>query len=195
MGNSQGKEQSYIQGLVNGDTQIIKTIYQNFAPRILQQIIKQGGTKEDVEDIFQDALLIIFNKAQQPDFQLTSGFYTYLYGICQYLYFNKKKKKSNQVITLEADKTFTNSGIDIEQDLVTIERKKLYDDILAQLSSICRQILTQGAKGFSITEIKQQLGLSSNAYTRLRKNRCKHKLLTLIKKDKRYRELSNFTHE
>ena len=183
------QETKYIEGLLRGDTTLIRSIYRQYVPKVAGYIQRWGGSKQDVEDIFQDALMIIYNKAQQEDFQLTSSFYAYLLGICQRLWYNKKKKKANQMITLEQNETYMIDDQSIVEEMITLEKQQLLDDNLQNLSAVCRQILTMGAKGSSIKEIMTVLGLNSETYTRTRKARCKKKLIELIKNDPRLKEL------
>jgi DNA-directed RNA polymerase specialized sigma24 family protein len=89
--------QQYIAGLLNNDHAILREIYENYADRIKHHIIKNGGTANDAKDVFQDALMIIYKKAQSEDFELTSQFYTYLFGICHFVFKRKRKKMTESV--------------------------------------------------------------------------------------------------
>ncbi|RMG84204.1 MAG: sigma-70 family RNA polymerase sigma factor, partial [Bacteroidetes bacterium] len=40
------REEVYVRGLVNHDTEVIKEIYDNYAEGIRQHIVENGGTSE-----------------------------------------------------------------------------------------------------------------------------------------------------
>ena len=98
-------DREYIQGLIHEDRKVIEAIYQNFSGRISNYIMRKGGSSEDAKDIFQDALLIIMDKVQHSDFQLTSSFSTYFFGVNKYLWLNKAKGKSRKSVLLPDDNT------------------------------------------------------------------------------------------
>ena len=86
------KDKIYIEGLLRHDKKILENIYKNFSKRIEIHIVKNGGTVEDARDTFQDALMVIYNKSQSKDFELTSQFYTYLFGIVRFIWIRKSQR-------------------------------------------------------------------------------------------------------
>lgn len=47
-------------------------------PKIEKLILSNGGSKSDAEDLFQEALIIFYEKVQQSNFELRSSISTYL---------------------------------------------------------------------------------------------------------------------
>ena len=85
----QKMKQDYFKALIEGEEKGLRKLYEAFLPRIGHFITTHGGTKEDARDIFQDALMIIYQKANEGKLELTSNFYTLLYGICRKLWRNE----------------------------------------------------------------------------------------------------------
>jgi DNA-directed RNA polymerase specialized sigma24 family protein len=86
---STNPQQYYIQGLISGNSDVLNLIYQNFEPRIKEYVTRKGGRSEDAQDIFQEALIIILQKAKKIEFELRSSFYSFLFGICRNLWLQK----------------------------------------------------------------------------------------------------------
>ena len=128
----------YIKGLLTNDDKVLEAIYQNFAPRIQHHIVNTGGTIADAKDVFQDALMIIYQKAQLPDFTLTSQFYTFLYGICQFIWIRKKNKKANNTVTIDHLKGLIDEA-SIENDLINQEKHSIFKENLLKLNKDCQQ--------------------------------------------------------
>jgi RNA polymerase sigma factor (sigma-70 family) len=184
------RDKQYIQGLIKQDSKILRAIYQKFAGRISNYIIQNGGSPEDAKDVFQDALMIILEKVQLPDFQLSSSFYTYLYGVNKLVWYNKSRKKSRSTVSIPDDNTLRGSQ-SVEQELLNREMDNLYRDNFAKLGELCQKLLELFFAKKDMTEIAQTLALKNEHTARTRKYRCREHLKKLMEKDERYNELMN----
>lgn len=182
------KETDYIRGLLTNDRHILKIIYANFSTRIAAHIQHYGGTNEDAKDVFHDALIIIYQKAQSPDFQLNSQFYTYLHSICHFIWDRKKKKKSNNTVTIPEDIRLIDVT-NVETEILEREKHRIFEDCLQKLGDICQQLLALFFEKENMETIAQKLNLKNEHTARNRKYRCQKKLEALIWKDARYKEL------
>lgn len=180
---------TYIEGLLQHDKKTLEKIYKDFSKRIETHIVKNGGTVEDARDIFQDALMIIYSKSQSKDFELTSQFYTYLFGIVRFIWVRKRQKKSNNTVSLDKDDTY-NLNVDIEADLIAQERQNIYKNSFMKLGIFCQEILELFYTKKNMGEITQIMGLKNEHTTRNRKYRCQKKLEEIIKSDIRYKEFA-----
>lgn len=180
-------QRKYIDGLLSHDNKIIESIYRNYAHRIAHHVVRKGGSQEDARDIFQDALVIIYHKAQVPGFQLTSRFYTFLFGICYRLWERKREKKSSQTMTIPSDAGYI-ADDDIEEKIYEREQHKIFLAAFEKLDQQCQQILTLFFAGKSMEEITQQTNLKNAHTTRNRKYRCQKKLEELVKDDIRFQD-------
>jgi DNA-directed RNA polymerase specialized sigma24 family protein len=64
----------------------------SFFPAARKMILRNGGTGQDAEDIFQEALIVFCRRIEDPDFQLTSKPSTYLFSVCRFLWKDELKK-------------------------------------------------------------------------------------------------------
>jgi RNA polymerase sigma factor (sigma-70 family) len=180
--------QQYIAGLLNNDHAILREIYENYADRIKHHIIKNGGTANDAKDVFQDALMIIYKKAQADDFELTSQFYTYLFGICRFVFDKKRKKNArNSVTNTDFDGYIDESNF--EEDLFEREKQKIYQEHFEKMGEFCQQLLELFFVKTNMEEIAIKLNLQNAHTARNRKYRCQKELEKMIQADKRYLEL------
>ena len=58
----------YLSDLLRGDREALERLYRDQFPVIRGLVRAQGGSESDAWDIFQDAVLMLFKKARQPDF-------------------------------------------------------------------------------------------------------------------------------
>ena len=178
-----------IQGLKNKDTKVLDFIYENFFYQIKVFITKNKGTEEDARDIYQDALLVIFQKLIKEEIALSCSFNTYLYSVCRLLWLKQlERKRQNKTVTEDA-------GIYIELDnsvlqmFDTNERYSIYQEHFKKLSFSCQKVLELFLAGIPLKEIANILGFKSEIYARKRKHMCKEKLVESIKTDPRYKTI------
>lgn len=184
------QDDQYIEGLIQEEDKILKAIYQNFAGRISHYILKNGGSAQDAKDVFQDALMIVLEKAQSPGFKLSSSFYTYLFSVNKLVWYNLSRKKSRKDVTIPDDNTLKDD-YNIEQDLINRELDNIYRTNFLRLGELCRQLLSLFFERKTMTEIAQQLKLKNEHTARTRKYRCQANLKKLMELDKRYLDWRN----
>ncbi len=180
-----------LSALLNNDMSGIREIYRRYLPRISRLITTNGGNGEDAKDIFQEALIILYEKAGEPDFKLSSSLYTLLYGICRNLWGNRLQKKSSSNVTLgEGDKYKIDE--DIQQTIQQEEENRIFWDAFGQLGEDCRNLLRLFFDKVKMKEIAELMGYGSVSYAKKRKFQCKERLVEIVKADGRYRELNEF---
>ena len=80
-------EEEIIAGLRKRDNRVLQYIYKNSFTPVRQLIVSNAGSDNDAEDIFQEALIIVFKKLkEEQEFQLTAAFTTYIYSISRLLW-------------------------------------------------------------------------------------------------------------
>lgn len=70
------------------------SLYQSVFPGVASFIRKRGGNLDEAKDIFQDALLIYYEKTQEGEFNPESGENAYLAGICKHLWYRKHRDQN-----------------------------------------------------------------------------------------------------
>ncbi|HET8573777.1 MAG TPA: sigma-70 family RNA polymerase sigma factor [Edaphocola sp.] len=76
-----------------GDSAAIDQLYKLYHPILIKWICSRGGEEVDAEDAFQDALLVLFEKAQDSEFCLTCRISTYLFAVCKRIWLKKITQK------------------------------------------------------------------------------------------------------
>ena len=172
-----------IDGIRNRDNAILLYIYKTFYPMIRELVVRNHGKADDAKDVFQEALVVIFRKTHEEEFNLHSSFTNYLYTISRFIWLKmlKRKKIFSEKITdimrpLEME---SDDILDIE---VSMERK-VYQHYFSKLGKDCKEILTMFYNEMSFREIALKLGKSSEEYVRKRKHACKEHLIKMIKSD------------
>ena len=180
----------YITAILEGERLTLRRLYAEQLPVITSLIHKYGGSDSDAKDIFQDAVLIVYQKARQPDFLLSSQFSTFFYGICRNLWLNCRTKKSATAeVTFPKEVKYIADDIPTEAELLLVERGNLFRKAFRQLGEDCQQLLELFFQKIPMEMIATRMGYGSEGYARRRKLQCKQRLVELVKADPAYREL------
>jgi hypothetical protein len=67
----------------------IEAVYKENYSLIQHFVISNNGTEDDARDIFQEAMMVLYEKSRSPEFELTCQIRTYLYSVCRRLWLKK----------------------------------------------------------------------------------------------------------
>lgn len=71
--------------------QLFMDLYKRGFPGVASYVSRMGGDFEQAKDVFQDALLVYYEKTRLPDFSPNSGEVAYLFGVCKHLWIKRYK--------------------------------------------------------------------------------------------------------
>jgi RNA polymerase sigma factor (sigma-70 family) len=184
-------DEEILAGLRKRDNRVLQYIYKNSFNTVKQLILHNAGTDNDAEDIFQEALIIIFKKLkEEPDFELTAAFNTYIYSIARLLWLkNLRNIKKIEIDPLNRD---MEERIEFEEPSPVQDkdlRLAIYQRTLLKIPEDCQKILRLTAQDVSSREIANQLGFRSEGYVRKRRHFCKEYLVERIKEDPDYQAM------
>lgn len=175
------KQPDYVRAILEGDRLGLQYLYADLLPFIRHLVVDYGGSEADAKDVFQDAVLIIYQKARQPGFHLTCEFRTFICGVCRNLWLNRRTKKSATAeVLLSSDLEYIAGDISIETDLLYLERDRIFWHAFHRLDSDCRRVLELYFQKTPMERIAECMGYRSGAYARRRKMQCKERLIGLI---------------
>ena len=184
------KDELLLKGLLESNPKAVQEIYDLVLPTIIIWIKQNNGSKADARDVFQEALIAVFQKLQNDDLKLTCTLKSYLKAICKYIWLakirNRKNRKEQTLENLEQVEV----DEDMEKRIENAERNQLFFKHFDKLDDKCRQILQWYFDKIPLKEIAKRLD-TSEGYIKKRKFQCKEKLIQLIRKDPMYLELKN----
>lgn len=184
-------DEEIIIGLKKRDNQTLQYIYSNHYDLVRQLIINNNGSDDDAEDVFQEALIILFKQLRDEDqFELTSAFGTYIYSVARLIWLKKLRELKKMDVTelkreMEEFIEFEEPPPVQDKDL----RMAIYQRNLLLIPEDCQQILRLTAQNVKSKNIAEKLGFRSESYVRKRRHFCKEFLINKIKEDGEYREM------
>ena len=164
-------------------------IYRNYYKGIASYILQQQGSAEEIEDIFQDAMIVLYNQVQKNAFRRDSTIKTYLYGICRNIWYKKLSKKRPQV-QLEGLTATETMDLNMDQLLIGNEREQLIYRLLKLVGEECVQLLKLFYyDNFSMKQIRAHMQLTSEQVAKNKKMKCLKKMRKIVSEDVEYVDL------
>ncbi|MDH7446015.1 RNA polymerase sigma factor [Aquimarina sp. 2201CG14-23] len=185
---SNPEERKIIEGILAGDETIIKAFYKRNYNYVKSYVLKNSGDNVDAEDVFQDALVLVYQKLKSDSLELRVSVSAYFYGVCKNIWRNRLRKKRKLIISDEVIETNDEIDGSIIEDIENKEREMLYRKYFVTLSDKCKELLNLVFAGNSMREIANITGYSEG-YARKKKFECKKSLIEMIETDPVYSEL------
>ena len=172
-------EQLLLQGLANNDSKAIETIYKQNYNMVQNLILNNNGSYDDANDIFQETMIALYEKAKTESFVLTCKINTYVYSISRRLWLKRLQqlgKFNNQIESLK-------ETVSVEED-IEIHRKRdaeynIMEHALGSMGEPCKGLL----EGYYLKKLDMQTLAKEFGYTNAdnAKNQ-KYKCLMRLKK-------------
>lgn len=174
----------------NGKLQLaLDTLYVSLLPKVKSYVTRNSGTVEDAQDIFQDAVMILYKQVKSNKIDESLNLNAFVYTVAKNLWINKAKRNKKVVFVdevPEGDKIEDN----VLSSLITKERETQVRDVLQSLGEQCFKLIRAVFyENYSLAEAAKLLGFSSPEVAHTTNYRCKKKLIDLVKENKEFKSL------
>jgi len=172
-------EQALLKGLANNDSKAVETLYKSHFSTIQHFVLNNNGSFDDARDVFQEAMITLYEKVQSDSFVLSCQIKTYLFSICKHLLL----KRLHQLGKYSGPLSSQEETISVEQDIREFDKKEasfeIMDRALNSLGEPCKSLL----EGYYINKKGMQELATAFGYTNAdnAKNQ-KYKCLMRLKK-------------
>jgi len=187
-------DEAILEGLRLRSDYIINFAYKEFFPLVRFLVAENGGSGEDAEDIFQDGIIILYNKIILNQLILTSSFKTYMYSVCRNLWLQKLNKRKAIYDKLTDVEEFIDLPADMLQQasIAETELHRIIQIHFLSLPNDCQKVLKLFIKNIPLQEIAGIMGFKTENYAKTRKYLCKQDLKKRIADDPRSQKLLKY---
>jgi len=152
-------------------------LYKKVFPSVAQYIGKRGGTLEEAKDVFQDALLIYYERIQSGSTSIRDTEKGYIFGISKHLWIRRFK----QQVMMEP----LGDQWDVPETKEETTADRLIMQMLKQTGERCMQLL----KSFyydrlDMLALAKRFGFASERSATVQKFKCLEKIRDFVKKNK-----------
>jgi len=169
--------------LLKESNDALTIIYENHKEYCLNFMKKMFQDSDEIKDIYQDAVIVFYEKAITPHFQLTCSIQTYLNSICRnQVLVRVAKLKKNASTSMMGNEGFLENLTDWFDDShqVNNDRVATLKGILAEMkesASKCYEILVRFFyQNQTMEKIAQTMEYTNAKNAKTQKYRCQEKL-------------------
>ena len=166
-------EQELLRGLAANDRKAIETIYRTYYSMVQTLVINNSGTSDDARDIFQEAIIVLYEKAKSGSFELHALLKTYIYAVSRRLWL----KKLAVYKRFSGDLANAPETIATEDDLEIFEHRtkdfEMMEQALQNLGEPCKELLeSYYIRKKNMSEIAIEFGYTNAENAKNQKYKC-----------------------
>ncbi len=188
-------DEQLLDGLRKKKDYYIQFLYNEYGPIIRHFVRQNSGNIQDVEDILQDSLIVLFASIKVPSFKLDSSLKTYFIAISKNLWLQRLERKYR--LKYQADwevnePTVSYSPEEEETKEENLECQRLFFKHMSELPQECRRLLELYCLKIPYREIARLMNYKDEIYVKTRKYSCKNLLRKNIMNDPDYQQFLDY---
>lgn len=175
------QEKILLNGLALNDRQAVETIYRENYAVIQAFVLNNSGSTDEARDLFQEAMIVLYQKAVSGNFELHSQLKTYLYSVCRRLWL----KRLQQMNRYGGQVELMEETIPVEEDMEMHEKRNndftLMETALAKIGEPCKSLLdAYYTQHKNMQEIAADFGYTNADNAKTQKYKCLMRLKKLF---------------
>lgn len=174
-------EQALLKGLAQNDSKAVETLYKSHFTMIQHFVLNNNGSFDDARDLFQEAMITLYEKVQSDSFVLSCQIKTYLFSICKNLWLKRLQQMGKYSAPLSTEE----ESIAVEADLEAFQKKDaaftIMNRALNSLGEPCKSLLEGyylNKKGMQ--ELAEDFGYTNADNAKNQKYKCLMRLKKLF---------------
>lgn len=173
-------EKLLLQGLAKSDKRAIETIYKDNYNMVQALVINNSGTADDAKDIFQEAMIVLYEKVQSGNFELNCQIKTFVYSVSRRLWL-KRLMHQNRFLLSDSHE----EAVSVDDEMEDHERRNsefgMMEKAMNGLGEPCKSLLEAFyLQKKSMTEIAGSFGYTNAENAKNQKYKCLMRLKKLF---------------
>jgi RNA polymerase sigma factor (sigma-70 family) len=175
----ESNEQALLQGLASNDKKAVETIYRENYNMIQVLVINNNGSADDAKDIFQETMIVLYEKVRSGAFELNCQIKTYVYSVSKRLWLKRLQQLNRYPQGLENLDELVPVDDEIEEHEKRNAEFEMMNKAISSLGEPCKSLL----EAYYLQKRKMQEIATNFGYTNAdnAKNQ-KYKCLMRLKK-------------
>jgi RNA polymerase sigma factor (sigma-70 family) len=171
-----------LEGIRRGDESALEALYAAHRRPITALVMHNNGNQDDVADVLQDALIILWERVRSGRYEHTAAIGTFVYATARNLWLRRLARARRETPTdiredaIPYDDPSPQEAMEAEEDLTAVHAA------LNALGAPCRKLLVLFYwEDASMEEVAEQLGFANAATAKSKKYQCKEQLKRLMR--------------
>ena len=165
----------------NGKEEAMVGLYKTNERQITSFITRNNGTKDDAEDMLQEALVILWERVRTGRYEHTAKISTFVFATVKNMWLRKIARAGREILSdMQNDPTPSNE-LSVLEEMIETEEAAAVGTALTTLGDPCRQLLLLYYwEELSMDEIAVQMGFANADTVKSKKYQCKKALEKLL---------------
>lgn len=170
-----------LKGLAQNDKKAIETIYKDNYNMVQALVLKNNGTTDDAKDIFQEAMIVLFENVKSGSFELNCQIKTYIYSVSRRLWLKKLMHQNRFMIADEAEQEIISTDEEIDEHEKLNKEFNMMERAINSLGEPCKSLLEAFyLQKRSMQEIATSFGYTNSENAKNQKYKCLMRLKKLF---------------
>ena len=175
------QEKLLLQGLALNERQSIEAIYRDNYPMIQVFILNNSGNPDEAKDIFQEAMIVLYEKAVSGSFELNCQLKTYMYSVCRRLWL----KRLQQLLRFSSPFDYVEETVPVEEEMEAHEKRNtdfiIMENAMTKIGEPCKSLLdAYYMQKKNMQEIAADFGYTNADNAKTQKYKCLIRLKKLF---------------
>jgi len=176
-------DKEIIKRIKANDRTILGELFVTNEKIITGYIKNNGGSKSDVQDLLQEAIIVLWQNVNAGRFELNAKVSTYLFAIAKNKWMAEMRRRKRYDHNIESIEKRTD-GQNTLESIIDDEQKNLITDALKKLEPPCKELLLLFYfEERSMNEIAEILNFANSNVAKAKKYQCKKALEVLVKQN------------
>jgi RNA polymerase sigma factor (sigma-70 family) len=168
----ESNERALLQGLARNDRKAVETIYKENYNMVQSLVINNNGSADDAKDIFQEAIIVLYEKARSGTFELNCQIKTYVYSVCRRLWL-KRLQQANRFTEVGDIEAVISVEDDVDEHQKRNTEFEMMDKAIGSLGEPCKSLLeAYYLKKKNMQEIAFSFGYTNAENAKNQKYKC-----------------------
>jgi RNA polymerase sigma factor (sigma-70 family) len=170
-------DREVVLGILNNSEDALNKLYTGYFPMVLQFILNNNGDEDDAKDVYQEGIIVLYNKIKGGNFELSSKLKTYIYSVCRRIWLKKLAQQSRKTSNIADFEDVISTEDDVEQHEEKDQQFEKMQAALLHLGEPCKTIIQDFyIHNLSMQDICEKFGYTNTDNAKTQKYKCLQRL-------------------
>lgn len=171
-------DQDFLEGLRSGDSAVLSALYKKYYQLVLKFVVSNSGSEESARDIYQEAIIVLYENVKKPEFSLNCQLQTYLYSVARRLWLKELRRNGKNTLFKEKeDEELADVSVETDAFLEKEKEFEVLNHSLSELGEPCASLIADFyVKKLSMDDIAEKFGYTNADNAKNQKYKCLQRL-------------------
>ncbi|HET9431957.1 MAG TPA: sigma-70 family RNA polymerase sigma factor [Chitinophagaceae bacterium] len=166
-------EKALLLGLARNETKSVETIYRENYNMVQSLVINNNGSSDDAKDIFQEAMVVLYEKVRSGSFELNCQIKTYIYSVSRRLWLKRLQLQNRYSAPVD----LLENLVQVDDEIEAHERRntefEMMNKAIGSLGEPCKSLLeAYYLQKRNMQEIAASFGYTNSDNAKNQKYKC-----------------------